>query len=84
MVTAAVFAALLALAVVLCGVAIELGMLRDFAGRRMSQREYERLEAVRDAHEDALRSQKEGGARRERPDCIRDCCGDRAYPGRKG
>jgi hypothetical protein len=35
----------------------ELRMLRDFAGRRMSEREHDRLEAVRDAHEDALRAQ---------------------------
>ena len=35
----------------------ELQMLRGFAGRRMSEREYDRLEAVRDAHEDALRAQ---------------------------
>ncbi len=34
----------------------ELRMLRDFAGRRMSEREHDRLEAVRDAHEDALRA----------------------------
>ena len=35
----------------------ELQMLRCFAGRRMSEREYDRLEAVRDAHEEALRAQ---------------------------
>ena len=35
----------------------ELQMLRCFAGRRMSEREYDHLEAVRDAHEDALRAQ---------------------------
>ena len=35
----------------------ELRMLRDFAGRRMSEREHDRLEACRDAHEDALRAQ---------------------------
>ena len=35
----------------------ELQMLRCFAGRRMSEREYDRLEAVRDAHEEALRTQ---------------------------
>lgn len=35
----------------------ELQMLRGFAGRRMSEREYDRLEAVRDAHEEALRAQ---------------------------
>jgi hypothetical protein len=38
----------------------ELRMLRDFAARRMSQREYDRLEACRDAHEDALRAKNAG------------------------
>lgn len=38
----------------------ELRMLRDFAGRRMSEREHDRLEAVRDAHEDALRANQGG------------------------
>ena len=40
----------------------ELQMLRCFAGRRMSEREYDRLEAVRDAHEEALRANQGGAA----------------------
>lgn len=40
-----------------CAIGIyEMQMLRDFAARRMSQREHDRLEACRDAHEDQLRS----------------------------
>ena len=40
----------------------ELLMLRCFAGRLMSEREYGRLEAVRDAHEEALRANQGGAA----------------------
>jgi hypothetical protein len=44
-----------------CAIGIyEMQMFRDFAARRMSHREYDRLEACRDAHEAALRSAQAG------------------------